>query len=81
MPTWATTFTFTDAVIDISSLTQDSLLYGGTTDNCKKIIVRNSQVHHLSANGVYQSWWKGGFSPYFSVKNITNYGRSEFGIS
>lgn len=54
------TLSFDDATINLNLLSSGSINFTNPSqDACGKIIARNSSVHHLSIDSVYQNWMKG----------------------
>ncbi len=54
VPGKTATYNFTDAEIRIDTLSSGSLYYYGLpSDTCRKMIVRNAQLYHISTLNVY----------------------------
>ena len=67
----ALTYTFGNVTLNINYVSTGNITNYSSGDQCHKIITRNAQVYHASAEKVYQSWPKGSLNVQTSLQNIS----------
>jgi hypothetical protein len=73
----STTYTFSDATVEIQTVSSGTVLtYSGETNPCSQLRVRSNQVYHISTAGALQISLKGHLDSQTTAMNLNTSGNS-----
>jgi len=75
LPTLTTNYTFPNLTITLNLISQTTIDYS-TGNTCRKILIRDTTVHHLSTINIYKNWNKGNLNVTNALINFNSSGIS-----